>query len=92
MPDCLKGEFETSEFLVTCLKLELVRRGDASSPGEVTPSDKPGEGLRGDPSFLAILSGDHPCAEELMIEVRAALAAVCGDECSLMRVCVDGDE
>jgi hypothetical protein len=32
--DCLKIELETSEFLVTCLKLELVRRGDASRPGD----------------------------------------------------------
>ena len=32
--DCLKIELETNEFLVTCLKLELVRRGDASRPGD----------------------------------------------------------
>jgi hypothetical protein len=57
--DCLKMELETSEFLVTCLKLELVRRGDASIPGESGPSDIPGD-FRGDSSRLAILRGDHP--------------------------------
>lgn len=76
VPDCLKGEFETREFFVTCLKLELVRRGEASSPlGDPIPSDILGDGLSGDSSLLAIFSGDHPCAEELIMELRAALAA-----------------
>jgi len=72
--DCLKIELETSEFFVTCLKLELVLLGDASNPGD-SPSDIPGD-LSGDPSRLAIFKGDHPCAEELIIEFRAALAGL----------------
>lgn len=60
--DCLKGELETREFFVTCLKLELVRRGEASSPlfGDPIPSDIFGDGLRGDSSLLAIFKGDQP--------------------------------
>jgi hypothetical protein len=59
--DCLNIELDTREFLVTCLKLELVLRGDASSPpGDSPPaSDIPGD-FNGDPSLLAILRGDHP--------------------------------
>jgi len=72
--DCLKIELETSEFFVTCLKLELVLLGDASNPGD-SPSDIPGD-FSGDPSRLAIFRGDHPCAEELIIEFRAALAGL----------------
>jgi hypothetical protein len=72
--DCLNIELETSEFLVTCLKLELVLLGDASNPGD-SPSDIPGD-FSGDPSRLAIFRGDHPCAEELIIEFRAAFAGL----------------
>lgn len=59
---------------MTCLKLELVLRGDASKPGD-SPSDIPGD-LRGDPSRFAIFRGDHPCADEFMMELRAALAGL----------------
>lgn len=60
--DCLNGEFDTREFFVTCLKLELVRRGEAARPllGDPIPSDMLGDGLRGDSSLLAIFNGDHP--------------------------------
>jgi hypothetical protein len=73
----LKGEFDTSELVVTCLKLELVLRGEALiSPfglGDVSLGF--GEGLSGEvrevESRLFICKGDHPFAEEEMIEFRA---------------------
>lgn len=74
----LKGEFETSEFFVTCLKELLVRLGEAASPGDnmcVGSGEAAGEFLRGEvkPSVrLLIWRGDHPFAEEVMIELRAA--------------------
>lgn len=90
--DCLNIEFDTREFLVTCLKLELVLRGDASNPcpGESGPSDMPGD-FNGEPSRFAILRGDHPCAEELMMELRVAFAVECGEGRKLSRVCAEGD-
>ena len=60
---------------MTCLKLELVRRGEAAAEGS-------GEGLRGEDeteSRLLICSGDQPLADEWMIELRAAADAALGD-------------
>ena len=63
-----KGEFETSEFFETCLKLLLVRRGVAPSCSEGL-----GEGLREEvtESRFWICRGDQPLAEEDMMELRA---------------------
>ena len=62
-----KGEFDTSEFFETCLKLVLVRLGEFPSV-----SDGLGDGLSGEvtESRLLIWSGDQPFAEEEMIDFR----------------------
>lgn len=79
---------ETSEFLETCLKLELERRGETAGLDDAPVAEA---GLRGDvvESRLLICRGDHPLAEEAMIELRAAVAALLGE--SLRRSLAPGD-
>lgn len=73
--ELLNGEFETSEFLVTCLKLELVRRGDAALMFGLVGS---AEGCLSGESRLWIWRGNHPLALELMIESRSRWLAGLG--------------
>lgn len=62
--------------MVTCLKLELVRRGDALIAGLGEVSLGFGEGFNGEvmetESRLLICKGDQPLAEDEMMEFRAA--------------------
>jgi hypothetical protein len=91
----LNGEFITSEFLVTCLKLLEVLRGPSPVAVEVEEEPASSEGLdegrRGEdtPSRLLICSGDQPFADELMMESRAALETAV-PLCRLRRVPGDG--
>lgn len=76
----LNGDFETSEFFVTCLNELLVRLGPPSErdTGSGEPAERFGEGFNGErevESRLLICKGDQPLAEEFMIEFLAALAA-----------------
>lgn len=86
---------DTKEFFVTCLKDELVLLGEAASPGDnmcVGSGDAAGD-FRGEvrPSArLLICRGDHPFAEELMMELRAAEEVELGVAWSLSRLPVDG--
>lgn len=81
----LNGEFETSEFFVTCLKELELRRGEAVSGTARVEAMELGSGegwgvLRGDvaPSRLLMLSGDHPLADELIMLLRDAPEGVVG--------------
>ena len=80
----LKGELETNELVATCLNDELLLRGDEAScvnvPGET--GDLMGEVME---SRLLICKGDHPFAEEEMMEFRTADAAAFGDACRRSR-------
>jgi hypothetical protein len=93
----LNGEFITSEFLVTCLKLLEVLRGPSPVAVEVEVEEEPasseglGEGRSAEETLsrLLICSGDQPFADELMMESRAALETAV-PLCRLRRVPGDG--
>lgn len=93
----LKGELDTSEFFETCLNELELRRGEAVSgtrrpaPALVGSGVCCGERMGEDaPSRLLMLSGDHPLADELMIELRDAAPGVVDVGCSRRRVPGDG--
>jgi hypothetical protein len=78
----LKGELCTRLFLATCLKLLDVLLGPSPTVVEVEAdaesSEGVGDGFNGEEEVLSrllICRGDHPLAEDDMIESRAAFEA-----------------